>query len=58
MGLIATTVEPKRSYLIRFRQLHAEHQVSKAFDFDIAEDSDEVTVVKLIASLFEDAIQE
>ncbi len=39
-------------------QLHAEHQVSEAFDFDIAEDdSDEVTVVKLINSLFEDAIQ-
>lgn len=39
-------------------QLHAEHQVNGAFDFDIAEeDSDEVTVVKLINSLFEDAIQ-
>ncbi len=39
-------------------QLHAEHQVNEAFDFDIAEeDSDEVTVVKLINSLFEDAIQ-
>ena len=39
-------------------QLHAEHQVNDAFDFDIAgEDSDEVTVVKLINSLFEDAIQ-
>ncbi|MBW3697242.1 GspE/PulE family protein [Vibrio sp. T187] len=39
-------------------QLQAEHQVTEAFDFDIAdEDSDEVTVVKLINSLFEDAIQ-
>lgn len=39
-------------------QLDAEHQVHDAFDFDIAEeDSDEVTVVKLINSLFEDAIQ-
>ncbi|QFT08675.1 GspE/PulE family protein [Vibrio sp. THAF190c] len=39
-------------------QLHAEHQINEAFDFDIAEeDSDEVTVVKLINSLFEDAIQ-
>ncbi|WP_299685758.1 GspE/PulE family protein [uncultured Vibrio sp.] len=39
-------------------QLGAEHQVHEAFDFDIAaEDSDEVTVVKLINSLFEDAIQ-
>ncbi|MBB1466219.1 Flp pilus assembly complex ATPase component TadA [Vibrio sp. SG41-7] len=39
-------------------QLHAEHQVNDTFDFDIAgEDSDEVTVVKLINSLFEDAIQ-
>lgn len=39
-------------------QLHAEHQVNDAFDFDITgEDSDEVTVVKLINSLFEDAIQ-
>ncbi|MCG9632030.1 GspE/PulE family protein [Vibrio sp. Isolate30] len=39
-------------------QLEAEHQVNEAFDFDIAdEDSDEVTVVKLINSLFEDAIQ-
>lgn len=39
-------------------QLQAEHQVNEAFDFDIGdEDSDEVTVVKLINSLFEDAIQ-
>ena len=39
-------------------QLQAEHQVTEAFDFDIEdEDSDEVTVVKLINSLFEDAIQ-
>ncbi|CAV17340.1 GspE/PulE family protein [Vibrio atlanticus] len=39
-------------------QLHAEHKVNEAFDFDIAEeDSDEVTVVKLVNSLFEDAIQ-
>ena len=39
-------------------QLDAEHQINDAFDFDIAEeDSDEVTVVKLINSLFEDAIQ-
>ena len=39
-------------------QLQAEHQVTEAFDFSIEdEDSDEVTVVKLINSLFEDAIQ-
>ena len=40
-------------------QLQAEHQTSDAFDFsiDTANDSDEVTVVKLINSLFEDAIQ-
>ncbi len=39
-------------------QLHAEHQVNEAFDFNIEDaDSDEVTVVKLINSLFEDAIQ-
>ncbi|MFB9215620.1 GspE/PulE family protein [Vibrio sinaloensis] len=39
-------------------QLQAEHQVVEAFDFNIeGEDSDEVTVVKLINSLFEDAIQ-
>ncbi|WP_165312384.1 GspE/PulE family protein [Vibrio ziniensis] len=39
-------------------QLQAEHQVKEAFDFDIAnDDSDEVTVVKLINSVFEDAIQ-
>ncbi len=39
-------------------QLQAEHQVTDAFDFTLTdEDSDEVTVVKLINSLFEDAIQ-
>lgn len=41
-------------------QLHAEHQNTDAFDFssiDNDSDSDEVTVVKLINSLFEDAIQ-
>lgn len=39
-------------------QLQAEHQVTDAFDFSIEDDdSDEVTVVKLINSLFEDAIQ-
>lgn len=39
-------------------QLQAEHQVNDAFDFDIEDDdSDEVTVVKLINSMFEDAIQ-
>ena len=39
-------------------QLQAEHQVTESFDFSIEdEDSDEVTVVKLINSLFEDAIQ-
>lgn len=39
-------------------QLHAEHQGTNAFDFAFQdEDSDEVTVVKLINSLFEDAIQ-
>ncbi|WP_117236074.1 GspE/PulE family protein [Vibrio maerlii] len=39
-------------------QLQAEHQVTEAFDYDVTdEDSDEVTVVKLINSLFEDAIQ-
>ncbi|WGV99966.1 GspE/PulE family protein [Vibrio sp. YMD68] len=41
-------------------QLQAEHQVNDAFDInnlDEAGDSDEVTVVKLINSLFEDAIQ-
>ncbi|SON50685.1 GspE/PulE family protein [Vibrio tapetis] len=40
-------------------QLHAEHQTSDSFDFSFGddEDSDEVTVVKLINSLFEDAIQ-
>lgn len=40
-------------------QLQAEHQTSDTFDFsiDTNDDSDEVTVVKLINSLFEDAIQ-
>lgn len=40
-------------------QLHAEHQTTDSFDFSFGddEDSDEVTVVKLINSLFEDAIQ-
>ncbi len=39
-------------------QLQAEHQVIDAFDFNVeTEDSDEVTVVKLINSMFEDAIQ-
>ncbi|RJX70680.1 type II/IV secretion system protein [Vibrio sinensis] len=39
-------------------QLQAEHQDTEAFDFGIDnDDSDEVTVVKLINSLFEDAIQ-
>jgi len=40
-------------------QLHAEHQTEDAFDFSFGDeaDSDEVTVVKLINSLFEDAIQ-
>jgi len=40
-------------------QLQAEHQVHDAFDFDISNngESEEVTVVKLINSLFEDAIQ-
>lgn len=40
-------------------QLQAEHQTTDSFDFGIAidDDSDEVTVVKLINSLFEDAIQ-
>jgi len=39
-------------------QLQAEHQVTEAFDFSIeGDDSEEVTVVKLINSLFEDAIQ-
>ncbi|CAH8207897.1 GspE/PulE family protein [Vibrio aestuarianus] len=39
-------------------QLQLEHQGNDAFDFDIGgDDSDEVTVVKLINSLFEDAIQ-
>ncbi|QIL85228.1 Flp pilus assembly complex ATPase component TadA [Vibrio sp. HDW18] len=39
-------------------QLHAEHQIKDSFDVDLSNsDSDEVTVVKLIHSLFEDAIQ-
>ena len=39
-------------------QLQAEHQVTEAFDFNVEDDdSQEVTVVKLINSLFEDAIQ-
>ncbi|WP_282177605.1 GspE/PulE family protein [Vibrio nereis] len=39
-------------------QLQAEHHVTDAFDFNVeGDDSDEVTVVKLINSLFEDAIQ-
>ncbi len=39
-------------------QLQAEHQETEAFDYSIAGDeSDDVTVVKLINSLFEDAIQ-
>lgn len=40
-------------------QLQAEHQTYDVFDFsiDADDDSDEVTVVKLINSLFEDAIQ-
>ncbi|NNN44621.1 GspE/PulE family protein [Vibrio fujianensis] len=39
-------------------QLQAEHQDSDAFDYNIAGDeSDDMTVVKLINSLFEDAIQ-
>ncbi|MEH0743098.1 Flp pilus assembly complex ATPase component TadA [Vibrio cholerae] len=39
-------------------QLQAEHQVTDAFDYTIEDDdSEEVTVVKLINSLFEDAIQ-
>lgn len=40
-------------------QLQAEHQTTDSFDFGLTEgaDSDEVTVVKLINSLFEDAVQ-
>ncbi|MBD1558974.1 Flp pilus assembly complex ATPase component TadA [Vibrio sp. S9_S30] len=40
-------------------QLQAEHQVTNTFDFSFGddEDSEEVTVVKLVNSLFEDAIQ-
>ncbi|GAL10348.1 MSHA biogenesis protein MshE [Vibrio astriarenae] len=41
-------------------QLQAEHQSTDAFDFSLVNEdseSDEVTVVKLINSLFEDAIQ-
>lgn len=40
-------------------QLQAEHQTTDSFEFGLADDadSDEVTVVKLINSLFEDAVQ-
>ncbi|MEZ9591027.1 MSHA biogenesis protein MshE [Vibrio breoganii] len=40
-------------------QLHAEHQPTASFDINVSSeaDSDEVTVVKLINSLFEDAVQ-
>ncbi|WP_100753368.1 GspE/PulE family protein [Vibrio salilacus] len=39
-------------------QLQAEHQITDAFDFNVeGNDSEDVTVVKLINSLFEDAIQ-
>ncbi|GEA52476.1 MSHA biogenesis protein MshE [Vibrio inusitatus NBRC 102082] len=40
-------------------QLHAEHQPTDSFDISASSDadSDEVTVVKLINSLFEDAVQ-
>ena len=39
-------------------QLQQEHQTTEAFDFSIeGDDSEDVTVVKLINSLFEDAIQ-
>ena len=39
-------------------QLHSEHQETDDFNFGISDsDNDEVTVVKLINSLFEDAIQ-
>ncbi|PMM08472.1 MSHA biogenesis protein MshE [Vibrio breoganii] len=40
-------------------QLHAEHQPTASFDINASNeaDSDEVTVVKLINSLFEDAVQ-
>ncbi|MCL9780527.1 Flp pilus assembly complex ATPase component TadA [Vibrio sp. S4M6] len=39
-------------------QLQAEHSTNEAFDLDTGEDdSEEVTVVKLINSLFEDAVQ-
>lgn len=39
-------------------QLQAEQETNEAFDFDMEEDdSEEVTVVKLINSLFEDAVQ-
>ncbi len=40
-------------------QLQAEHQTTNTFNFGLtnAEDSEEVTVVKLINSLFEDAVQ-
>ncbi|WP_261834117.1 GspE/PulE family protein [Vibrio ishigakensis] len=40
-------------------QLHAEHQSTDSFELNLSDtaDSDEVTVVKLINSLFEDAVQ-
>lgn len=39
-------------------KLQAEHQVNDAFDFNVEDsESDEVTVVKLINSMFEDAVQ-
>lgn len=39
-------------------KLHSEHQVNDDFNFGISEsDNEEVTVVKLINSLFEDAVQ-
>lgn len=40
-------------------QLHAEHQSTDSFELNLSEtaDSEEVTVVKLINSLFEDAVQ-
>ncbi|MDD9177561.1 MULTISPECIES: GspE/PulE family protein [Aliivibrio] len=39
-------------------QLHSEHQETDDFNFGISDsDNDEVTVVKLINSLFEDAVQ-
>ncbi len=57
MVLTVTIVVPKEIASLLSSHV-TEHQVNDAFDFDIAgEDSDEVTVVKLINSLFEDAIQ-